>query len=304
MGGEKMSTNNSSVTIECIDHGVLPANDLGRAFRFWSSFMGAKLNFLTNMNARGLNREVPLIVFFTVANHPGFGVALQDFPLSQKPARALEGVVWAFELAATNLSGAIEEAEKQKLRWERANYPDSSPIKESLFILDPDGNTVELCLRKDSPEIAPQGSVVPLRRISHVRIEVTDLDLARSWYSETFGLTEAEQVPGEQQLTLTVAKSGQLLILRKVDKVAERSTHCYKGPHIDLRASADCYPEVLKRFDRKETYWGPDPNQIPWHEPDTNTAYGYDPFGNRIQIGILAERPMTYGNVARAAKSA
>lgn len=299
-----MATNHSPVSIERIDHGVVPSNDLGRAFRFWSGFMGARLNFLTNMNACGLNREVPLIVFFTVANHPGFGVSLQDFPLESKPARPLDGVVWAFELAADNLSAVIEEAEKQKLRAERRSYPGSSPIKESLFILDPDGNTVELCLRKESPEIAPQGSIVPLRRISHVRIEVTDLDLARSWYGETFGLIQAEQVPGEDQLTLTVGKSGQLLILRKVDRVAERSTHCFKGPHIDLRASAENYPEILKRFDRKETYWGPDPNQIPWHEPDTDTAYGYDPFGNRIQIGVLTHRPMTYGNVSRAAKIA
>jgi len=54
-----------------------------------------------------------------------------------------------------------------------------------------------------------------------------------------------------------------------------------------------------KRFNRKETYSGPDPNLIPWHEPDPVTAYGYDPFGNRIQIGTVAKRPMHYGDVAR-----
>src|ERR1044071_9362990 len=59
------------VSLERIDHGVLPSNDLGRAFRFWSSFMGARLGFHANLNVRGLNREVPMIVFFTVANHPG-----------------------------------------------------------------------------------------------------------------------------------------------------------------------------------------------------------------------------------------
>ncbi|HEX4990121.1 MAG TPA: hypothetical protein VFW91_15190, partial [Candidatus Binatia bacterium] len=106
-------------------------------------------------------------------------------------------------------------------------------------------------------------------------------------------------VPGKEQLTLAVPKSGQFLILRKVDQVAQRSTQCFKGPHIDLRSSEECYPEILKRFDRKETYWGPDPNLIPWHEPDPVTAYGYDPFGNRIQIGTIAKRPMHYGNVAR-----
>ena len=297
-------SNQNNVALERIDHGVLPSNDLGRAFRFWSSFMGAKIGFHANLNARGLNREVPMIVFFTVANHSGFGLALQDFRLSPTPARRLEGVVWAFEVAAEDLSAAAEEAEKQKIRCERlADYPASSPIKESLFTLDPDGNTVELCIRRQPAELAPQQGAIPLRRISHVRIEVTDLDQARSWYRGTFGLTEADQVPGSDQLTLSVPKSGQLIILRKVDRVSERSTQCFKGPHIDLRSNEECYPEILKRFNRKESYWGPDPDLIPWHEPDPNTAYGYDPFGNRIQIGVIAKRPMHFGNVTRFASS-
>jgi catechol 2,3-dioxygenase-like lactoylglutathione lyase family enzyme len=173
-----------------------------------------------------------------------------------------------------------------------------------LFVLDPDGNTVELCIRKRPTDVAPQQGTIPLRRISHVRIEATDLDQACSWYSETFGLVEADQVPGERQLTLTAPKSGQFIILRKVDQVAERSTQCFKGPHIDLRSSEECYPEILKRFNRKETYWGPEPNLIPWHEPDPNTAYGYDPFGNRIQIGVIAKRPMHFGEVSRFANRA
>jgi YD repeat-containing protein len=300
-----MSNANPAVTLKRIDHGVLPSNDLGRAFRFWSSFMGARLGFHANLNVRGLNREVPMIVFFTVANHPGFGLALQDYRLSPTPARRMEGVVWGFEIAADDLSVTIREAEKQKVRWERvADYSDSSPIDESLFVVDPDGNTIELCHRKKPLDLAPQPGPIPLRRISHVRIEVTDLNLSRSWYEDTFGMVQAEQVPGEAQLTLTVPQSGQLLILRKVDRVSERSTHCFKGPHIDLRSSEESYPEILKRFDRKETYWGPDPNLIPWHEPDANTAYGYDPFGNRIQIGVIAKRPMHFGEVSRFAARA
>jgi hypothetical protein len=105
-------------------------------------------------------------------------------------------------------------------------------------------------------------------------------------------------------LTLTIPRSDQLLILRKVDCVSERSTRCFKGPHIDLRSSEEAYPEILRRFDRKETYWGPDPHLIPWHEPDEKTAYGYDPFGNRIQIGVIAKRPMHFGEISRFAARA
>lgn len=290
----------NAVVLERIDHGVLPSNDLGRAFRFWSGFMGGTIDHHTNFTARGLNREVPMIIFMTVANHRGFGLALQDFRIAASPARKLDGIVWGFEVAADNLDAAAAEAQKQNLRCERVNsYPASSPIKDSLFVLDPDGNTVELCVRRQPSDQPPQAGPVPLRRISHVRVEVTDLAQGRDWYASTFGLVAGDQVPGDDQLTLTVAKSNQLLILRKVDKVAERSTQCYKGPHVDLRSDEASYPLMLSRFNRKETYWGPDPTLIPWHEPDTNTAYGYDPFGNRIQIGVIAQRPFHQGEIAR-----
>src|SRR5215467_1559528 len=122
-----MSNPNIGVALERIDHGVLPSNDLGRAFRFWSTFMGARIGCHANLNVRGLNREVPMIVFFTVANHAGFGLALQDFRLSSIPGRPLEGVVWGFELAADDLSAAADIAERHDVRCDRfADYPESS----------------------------------------------------------------------------------------------------------------------------------------------------------------------------------
>ncbi len=274
------------VTIERIDHGVVPSNDLGRAHRFWGSFMGGEIDHLTNLNIRGLNREVPQIIFYTLANHKGWGIALQDFPISSTPSRQLEGVVYGFEVAAENLAPVTRAAEERKLKWHGpVEYPSPCPIKESLFLLDPDGNTVELSIRRDPSREPPQGKIVPLRRISHVRVEVTDLEQGRMWYRDTFGLTEEKQVPGDEQFTLTVPNSGQLVVLHKVDQVAERSTRAIKGPHIDFRIAPELYPPILEKFNRREFYWGPDPTKIPWHEQGGHTVYGYDPFGNRIQIG-------------------
>ena len=278
-------------TIERIDHGVVPSNDLGRAHRFWANFMGGEIDHLTNLNLRGLNREVPQIIFYTLANHRGWGVALQDFPISPNPARPLEGVVYGFEVAAENLAELARAAEERKLQWHGpVEYAAPCPIKQSIFVLDPDGNTVELSIRRDPSGEAPQGKVAPLRRISHVRVEVTDLEQGRTWYRETFGLSEEDQVPGEGQFTLTVPNARQLVILRKVDQVAERSTRSIKGPHIDFRIAPELYPPIFERFNRKEYYWGPDPTKIPWHEQGGHTVYGYDPFGNRIQIGHRFER--------------
>lgn len=280
-----MSDSNRA-TIERIDHGVVPSNDLGRAHRFYGNFMGGTIDHLTNLTIRGLNREVPQIVFYTLANHKGWGVALQDFPISPTPARPLEGVVYGFEVAAENLLDVVRAADDRKLSYHGpVEYPAPCPIRESLFVLDPDGNTLELSVRREPSNDAPQGKIVPLRRISHVRVEVTDLELGKKWYRDTFGLSDDQQVPGEAQSTLTVPNSGQLVILHCVDQVAERSTRAVKGPHIDFRIAPELYPPILEKFNRKEFYWGPDPTKIPWHEQGGHTVYGYDPFGNRIQIG-------------------
>jgi catechol 2,3-dioxygenase-like lactoylglutathione lyase family enzyme len=238
------------------------------------------------LNIRGLNREVPQIVFYTLANHKGWGVALQDFPIAPNPARPLEGVVYGFEVGAENLADVTRAAEERKLRFHGpVEYAAPSPIKESLFVLDPDGNTLDISIRRDPVNDKPQGKIVPFRRISHVRVEVTDLEQGKIWYRDTFGLTEDKQVPGDEQLTLTVPNTGQLVILHRVDQVAERSTRAVKGPHIDFRIDPAVYPAILEKFNRKEYYWGPDPTKIPWHEQGGHTVYGYDPFGNRIQIG-------------------
>jgi catechol 2,3-dioxygenase-like lactoylglutathione lyase family enzyme len=248
--------------------------------------MGGEIDHLTNLNIRGLNREVPQIIFYTLANHRGWGVALQDFPISPEPARALDGVVYGFEVAADSLDEVVRAAAERKLKSHGPVQSSSPcPIKESFFVIDPDGNTVELSVRRDPVDATPQGKIVPLRRISHIRVEVTDLEQGKQWYRDTFGLSEDTQVPGEDQTTLTVPNSGQLVILRKVDKVAERSTRAVKGPHIDFRIAPELYPPILEKFNRREFYWGPDPTKIPWHEQGGHTVYGYDPFGNRIQIG-------------------
>ena len=35
--------------------------------------MGGEIDHLTNLTIRGLNREVPQIIFYTLANHKGWG---------------------------------------------------------------------------------------------------------------------------------------------------------------------------------------------------------------------------------------
>jgi catechol-2,3-dioxygenase len=117
-------------------------------------------------------------------------------------------------------------------------------------------NTVELCVRRDPSGQPPQGTLIPLRRISHVRLEVTDLEVGRRWYADTFGLVEDDQVPGDEQITLTVPRTGQLVILHRVDEMSERSTRPVKGPHADFRIASEHSPVIVDRFDRNRIQIG------------------------------------------------
>ncbi len=107
----------STPSVIRIDHGVIPTNDLGKSLAFFTDVLGARFNALVNVNLRGLNREVPEIAFFTLANHRGFGLSLEDQPIP--PAiRPLEGPVWGFEVDDRGLAGVIAALDQRKVAYE------------------------------------------------------------------------------------------------------------------------------------------------------------------------------------------
>nr|NIO09762.1 hypothetical protein [Deltaproteobacteria bacterium] len=238
-----MAGNGSAVVR--IDHGVVPSNDLGKSLIFFTKVLGGQFNMLVNANLRGLNHEVPEMAFFTLANHRGFGAALQDQVIVE-PIRAQEGPVWGLEINEQGIQGVVEKLRSREVRFEGpVEYPAPSPIASSIFIEDPHRFVFELSVRRDEKKSNQPGQGdLGLRRIGHVRLEVTDLETARKWYKETLGLEDADQVPGENQLTLQVGETGQLFILRKVNEMTQRSHYC-RGPHVDVRLAAGTYHDFV-----------------------------------------------------------
>ena len=118
----------STPSIIRIDHGVIPTNDLGKSLSFFTDVLGDDSMFLVNVNLRGLNREVPEIAFFTLANHRGFGLSLEDQPIPP-PIRPLEGPVWGFEVDDRGLAGVIEALDRRKVAFEGpVEYAKPSPL--------------------------------------------------------------------------------------------------------------------------------------------------------------------------------
>ncbi len=272
-----------------LDHGVVPTNDLGLSLAFFTGVLGARFDRLVNCNLRGLNREVPEMAFTTLANHGGFGIALQDQPIPA-PVRPFDGPVYGFEIDERGIAGVLDALSGRGVPVEGpVEYPPPSPIAASLFVRDPFQCVYELSMRRDAHQSADAGQgPLGLRRISHVRLEVTDLEAARRWYTETLELLPSDPVPGDRQLTLAISATGQLFILREVEALTARSQYS-RGPHVDVKVPIGAFDAFVARLTNVERYWGPFGDHIPWHEPDPHTVYFYDPFGNRLQV---SERPL------------
>jgi hypothetical protein len=54
---------------------------------------------------------------------------------------------------------------------------------------------------------------------------------------------------------------------------------------VDVKVAIGAYDDFISRLTNVERYWSPFGDRIPWHEPDMQTVYFYDPFGNRLQVG-------------------
>ena len=274
----------TSTAVVRLDHIAVPTNDLGTSLKFYTDVLGAQFNMLVNCNLRGLNRVVPEMAFCTVANHRGMGIALQDVVIPA-PVRSREGPICGFEIDDRGIDAVAARLRELGVAFEGPEeYPAPSPIAASLFLQDAQKVTYELSVRRDAQRSSEPGQGhLGLRRISHARLEVTDLEAAREWYTEILELVPCDQVPGERQLTLAIGATGQLFILREVGALTERS-HYSRGPHVDVKVPVGAYEAFLPRLKNVERYWGPDGDRIPWHEPDPHTIYFYDPFGNRFQV--------------------
>jgi len=267
-----------------IDHGVVATNDLWKSIEFFTEVFGGKLNRLVNVNLRGLNREVPEMAFVNVANHPGWGLAIQPQPIPA-PTRPMEGPTWGFEVDERGLDGVRKILDEKNVAYDGPfEYAAPSPIARTIVVRDPYDWEYELTERRDDDKSDQDAfGDLGLRRISHVRLEVTNLDEAEEWYTATLKLLPADQVPGEAQVTLKTRETGQLFILHEVEEMSQRSFYAF-GPHVDVKVPVGDLETFTERLTNIERYWSPFPDKIPWHEPDMHTLYFYDPFGNRLQV--------------------
>ncbi|MGH7929465.1 MAG: VOC family protein [Candidatus Binatia bacterium] len=140
--------------------------------------------------------------------------------------------------------------------------------------------------------------------ISHLAMEVTDLEQAEHFYAKALGMETVCRDQGELGKGRLILKNatGQFLFLEKVDKLSQRSRFCgpdvgnvpdpgagfrYKGAHLAMSVgSIEEYDEVYSRLEPNGAYLEGD-LRAAQRKPGEKSVYFYDPFGNRLQLIIL-----------------
>src|SRR5262249_18822117 len=144
---------------------------------------------VAGMDTERLRHRGNQIVFMRIAGHAGVGLALSNVPVP--PAtRPFEHVTQGYEVNGAQLEQLQRLLRARGLAYHGPEtYKAGFPITRCLWFQDPDGHTIEVCVRAGQPSepggsgFAPDAPVVPTR-ISHMGIEVRDVGHAASWFQD------------------------------------------------------------------------------------------------------------------------
>ena len=121
-------------------------------------------------------------------------------------------------------------------------------------------------------------------RISHLELECTDLARSREFYTRAVGLRVRDEAPGSH-VVLDVA-SGQLLILRQVERVAPKGLEVSRfssGPHYAFFVEPGEWRALLAQLDARGVPWNDREHAGPRPRGEAG-AYFSDPDGYTVQL--------------------
>jgi len=293
------------MAIRSFDHTGFVVEDIPRAHQFYEGLFGARPLHIANLKTRAY-AGWPIISFVQMGLRR-FELCLAQHPLppaTQSSAAPRLG----FAVSPSLMPGLADRLGTLGITAEPAPaLPAGLGIGECLRLRDQDGNVIDLATWAGATagDPVPDGAVVPVTDLSHVALEVTELDVAEKFYSEALGLRAVHMDAGELGHGRLIMRNdlGQLLILEAVELLSPRSMFCgpdrstapgfggaapYAGAHTALSvASIDEYDEIEENLRRWQVVSDGDvrAKERPAGE---KSEYFYDPAGNRLQLIILA----------------
>jgi catechol-2,3-dioxygenase len=151
--------------------------------------------------------------------------------------------------------------------------PHEAPFAVSIYFDDPDGNHLELCVRRKEPFY---------ECISHTVFETRDLEKAIPFYAKALGTGVPIECGDE---TLLPAQNGQMIGLIEVADLSERSKKHGRGCHMAMDVSQEDFDAMLVLIDRYGGKNQGDSRADDGLRPEgERSIYFFDPDHNRLQI--------------------
>jgi catechol 2,3-dioxygenase-like lactoylglutathione lyase family enzyme len=255
--------------IQTLDHIAIPVRDLDRNQDFYINVLGLKYK-TTRRNPDGSPRQTYVLAGENIIglHLPGVqaGVSTSTGPrigVCVSPER--------FEQARDNLN--------------TANHPLRGPVKhreivpfvQSIYFDDPDGNHLELCIRRNEPFE---------ERISHTVFETRNLTKAITFYTEALGAGAPVHCGSEVFLP---AQNGQMIGLVEVAQLSERSKKHGRGCHMAMDVSQEDFDSMVGLVQRYGGKTQGDKRADDGLRPEgERSIYLFDPDNNRLQITVPA----------------
>jgi catechol 2,3-dioxygenase-like lactoylglutathione lyase family enzyme len=135
--------------IQTFDHCGFVVEDIPRAHKFYGQLFGAKPLYIANLNTHKAYSGWAIISFVEMGGHR-FELCLAQHPLPPaEEGRNLPCI--GFEVTEDTLEQLISQLSEANVAFQGPiTYPDPIPLKHTIRVHDPDGNTVEFSVRRPS----------------------------------------------------------------------------------------------------------------------------------------------------------
>jgi catechol 2,3-dioxygenase-like lactoylglutathione lyase family enzyme len=251
--------------VQTIDHIAIPVRDLAINQSFYVDVLGLEFK-TTRRNPDGTARQTYVLAGKNIIglHLPGVNAGVS---LSTGPRIGISLGRERFVQAQRNLTAA--------------NYPfrgpvdhgEDGPFVSSLYFDDPDGNHLELCIRRSEP----LGEC-----ISHTVFETLNMKKCLTFYSEVLG-SGVPMACGSEMLI--PVQNGQMIGLVEVEELSERSKKHGRGCHMAMDVPQDDFDSMVTLVERYGGKTQGDKRAEDGLRPDgERSIYLFDPDNNRLQI--------------------
>jgi len=260
---------------ETLDHVAFPVRDLPRSEKFYIDTVG--LTFLTQRkNADGSPRHT-----YVKAGENIIGLNLPGIQTKPSPSGAPRysvavGSETAFNATVERIkhSGVVCEAVRE--------HVNTSPFIRSFRFTDFDNNHFEICMNRHS-----LGDIC----LSHVVFETKNLEQAKKFYAEALGL---KFVSEEQNEHFFEFPNHQLLAVKQVDALSDRTKRHGRAVHVAFNVSQDDYDRMLELIPALGgANQGDFRSEDGLRAPGERSIYFSDPDTNKLQITAQGEENWT-----------